>query len=94
MRLFNRRLTRLTLGFSKKLENLKYSVALSIAHYNFCRIHASLRGQTPAIAAGLTDHVWSVIELLTETGQVGEEKWICPLREKTASPLISVFEAA
>jgi hypothetical protein len=49
LRLFNRRLARLTLGFSKKLEHLKYSVALSIAHYNFCRVHRSLQGETPAM---------------------------------------------
>ena len=86
LRLFNRRLTRLTLGFSKKLEHLKNSVALSIAHYNFCRVHKSLRGETPAMAARLTDHVWSIAELLTESGQIGSEKWICPLLERTVSP--------
>jgi IS1 family transposase len=94
MRLFNRRLTRLTLGFSKKLECLKNSMALSVAHYNFCRVHASLHGQTPAMVAGLTDHIWSVVELITESGQVGEEKWICPLRKQTVSPSISVFKVA
>jgi hypothetical protein len=86
LRLFNRRLTRLTLGFSKKLEHLKNSVALSIAHYNFCRVHKSLRGETPAMAARLTDHVWSIAELLTESGQIGSEKWMCPLLERTVSP--------
>jgi len=94
LRLFNRRLTRLTLGFSKKLENLKHSVALSIAHYNFCRVHHSLRGETPAMAARLTDHIWSIAELLTESGQIGSEKWICPLLERTVSPPIRVLKAA
>ena len=94
LRLFNRRLTRLTLGFSKKLECLKHSVALSVAHYNFCRVHASLHGQTPALAAGLTDHIWSVSDLLTETGQVGDEKWICPLREQTIPPPLALSKAA
>jgi len=88
LRLFNRRLTRLTLGFSKKLEHLKNSVALSVAHYNFCRVHKSLQGETPAMAARLTDHVWSIAELLTESGQIGSEKWICPLLERTVSPPI------
>jgi IS1 family transposase len=94
LRLFNRRLTRLTLGFSKKLEHLKNSVALSIAHYNFCRVHKSLRGETPAMAARLTDHVWSIAELLTESGQIGSEKWICPLLERTVSPPIKILKAA
>jgi hypothetical protein len=62
MRLFNRRFTRLTLGYSKKLENLKHSVALFIAHYNFCRVHSAHK-QTPAMAAELTNHVWTIEEL-------------------------------
>jgi IS1 family transposase len=63
MRMQMRRLTRLTNGFSKKLSHLKAAVALHFAYYNFCRVHASLR-VTPAMEAGLTDHVWSVAELL------------------------------
>jgi len=63
MRTFLRRLTRLSLGFSKKLENLKHAVALHFAHYNFCRIHRSLR-VTPAMEAGITDHIWTLSELL------------------------------
>ncbi len=94
LRLFNRRFARLTLGFSKKLEYLKYSVALSIAHFNFCRVHGSLKGQTPAMAAGLTDHIWCIADLLTETGEIRDERWICPLRETTVLPPISVFKAA
>ena len=62
MRTFLRRLTRLSLGFSKKLENLKHAVALHFAFYNFCRIHKSLR-VTPAMEAGIADHVWGVSEL-------------------------------
>jgi len=58
-----RRLTRLTNGFSRKLENLKAAIALHFAYYNFCRVHSSLR-VTPAMEAGLADHVWSVAELL------------------------------
>jgi IS1 family transposase len=63
MRMQMRRFTRLTNAFSKKLENLKASVALHFAHYNFVRVHQSLR-ITPAMAAGLTGHVWEMEELL------------------------------
>jgi IS1 family transposase len=63
MRMQIRRLTRLTSGFSKKLENLKAAIALHFAHYNFCRIHSALR-VTPAMQSELTDHVWSIPELL------------------------------
>lgn len=61
-----RRLARLTNAFSKKLANLKAAVALHFAHYNFVRIHGSLR-VTPAMEAGLTDHVWELTELLEAT---------------------------
>lgn len=66
MRMGMRRFTRLTNAFSKKLENLENNVALYFMHYNFCKIHGSLR-VTPAMEAGICDHVWSleeVIELL------------------------------
>jgi transposase-like protein/IS1 family transposase len=63
MRMQMRRFTRLTNGFSKKLANLKAAVALHFAYYNFCRVHSSLR-VTPAMEAGLTDHVWTINELL------------------------------
>jgi transposase-like protein/IS1 family transposase len=62
-RTFLRRLTRLTNGFSKKLENLVAALWVYFAHYNFVRIHGSLR-VTPAMAAGVTDHVWTIDELL------------------------------
>ena len=55
MRMAMRRFTRLTNGFSKKLEHLRAAVALHFAYYNFCRVHSSLR-VTPAMEAGLTDH--------------------------------------
>jgi len=58
-----RRFTRLTNGFSKKLANLRAMVALFLAYYNFCRIHGSLR-VTPAMAAGITDRVWELLELV------------------------------
>jgi IS1 family transposase/transposase-like protein len=62
-RMSNRRFTRLTNAFSKKWENHWASVACWFAFYNFCRVHKSLR-TTPAMAAGIADHVWSVRELL------------------------------
>jgi IS1 family transposase len=64
MRMQMRRLTRLTNAFSKKLDNLKAAIALHFAYYNICRVHSSLR-VTPAMEAGLTDHVWTLAELLT-----------------------------
>ncbi len=63
MRMAMRRFTRLTNAFSKKLSHLKAAVALHFAYYNFCRVHSSLR-VTPAMEAGLADHVWSIAELL------------------------------
>jgi hypothetical protein len=56
--------TRLSLGFSKKLENLAAATALHVAFYNFCRVHGTLR-TTPAMAACITDHVWELEELLS-----------------------------
>jgi IS1 family transposase len=68
VRLFNRRFIRLTLGYSKKLENHKHAVALMVAHFNFCRKH-SAHSMTPAMAAGITDHAWTVEELMVaQTG--------------------------
>lgn len=63
MRMQMRRLTRLTNAFSKKLENLKAAVALHFAHYNFVRVHGSIR-MTPAMKVGITDHIWSIRDLL------------------------------
>jgi IS1 family transposase len=63
MRMGMRRFTRLTNGFSKKVENHGHAVALYFMHYNFVRVHKTLR-VTPAMEAGLTDHVWTLEELL------------------------------
>jgi transposase-like protein/IS1 family transposase len=63
MRMAIRRFTRLTNAFSKKLLNLKMAVALHFAYYNFCRVHRSLR-VTPAMEAGLTDHIWTIAEII------------------------------
>lgn len=64
LRMSMRRLTRLTNAFSKTWANLKAAYALQFAYYNFCRIHKSLRC-TPAMAAGITKHVWELRDLLT-----------------------------
>jgi IS1 family transposase len=64
-RMASRRFTRLTNGFSKKLDNHKAAIALHVAHYNLCRVHEALR-TTPAMALGVTGHVWSVTELVAE----------------------------
>jgi IS1 family transposase len=58
-----RRFTRLTNGFSKKLENHCAAVSLYVAHYNLCRVHESLRS-TPAMALGIADRVWTIGDLL------------------------------
>src|SRR5271154_4786945 len=62
MRMQMRRFTRLTNGFSKKADNHRHMVALHYMNYNFCRVHQTLRC-TPAMEAGITDHVWSLDEL-------------------------------
>jgi hypothetical protein len=72
MRMGIRRFTRLTNAFSKKVENLAHAVSLHYMHYNFARVHSSLTikhddgsttRQTPAMAAGVADHVWSLQEI-------------------------------
>jgi hypothetical protein len=67
MRMQMRRFTRLTSAFSKKSCNLKAGLALHFARYNFVQIHSTLR-VTPAMEAGITDHVWNLAELLSATG--------------------------
>ena len=69
IRTFMRRFTRLALGFSKKLPNLAAATALYVAHYNFCRWHGTLK-MTPAMAAKLTGHPWTMEELLSEAGAI------------------------
>jgi IS1 family transposase len=63
MRMSMRRFTRLTNAFSKKVENLSHAVALHFMHYNFARVHQTLR-VTPAMEAGVADHVWSIAEIV------------------------------
>jgi IS1 family transposase len=64
MRMSMRRFTRLTNGFSKKVENLEAAVALHFAWYNLARPHQSLGGKTPAMAAGVADHRWTAEEIV------------------------------
>jgi IS1 family transposase len=87
MRMSMRRFTRLTNGFSKKLENHAHQVALYFFHYNLCRIHKTLR-VTPAMEAGLTDHVWTLEELC---GLIPEEK---PIRRIDAAILSKALKTA
>jgi IS1 family transposase len=65
IRMGMRRMTRLTNAFSKKWENLKAAYSLWFAFYNFCRVHQTLR-VTPAMESGLTSHVWSLCELISQ----------------------------
>ncbi len=74
LRHFNKRFVRLGLGWSRKVENLIHSVALTVACFNFCKVHSALKikatettaaqERTPAMVAGLTDHAWTIEELL------------------------------
>ena len=63
MRLMNRRFTRLTLGFSKKIENHVHALALYAFHYNFCKLHKTLRC-TPAMAANVTGKLWEIADIV------------------------------
>jgi hypothetical protein len=64
LRMSQRRFTRLTNAFSKKSENLKAAVSLHFGYYNLVRRHKTL-GTTPAVVAGVTDHEWTIWEILT-----------------------------
>lgn len=66
MRMSMRRFTRLTNAFSKKVENLRAAVSLHFAHYNFVRLHKTLQ-TTPAMAAGVSDRLWTLEELIEQT---------------------------
>jgi hypothetical protein len=63
MRMSMRRFTRLTNAFSKKLENHEHMLAIYFLYYNFCRVHQTLR-VTPAMEAGLSNHVWTIEEMV------------------------------
>jgi hypothetical protein len=63
MRMSMRRFTRLTNGFSKKVNNHEHMLAIYFLHYNFCRVHPTLR-VTPAMEAGIASHVWRIEEMI------------------------------
>ena len=67
IRMDMRRFTRLTNAHSKKVENHRHALALYLMYYNFARIHSTLR-MTPAMAAGVTDHVWEMAEIVALLG--------------------------
>ena len=69
IRMSMRRFTRLTNGFSKKLENHVHALALYFAFYNFCRIHKTLR-VSPAMAAGIADRLWSLEDIVTKIDEM------------------------
>ena len=69
IRMQNRRFTRLTNAFSKKLDNHIHALALYFAFYNFCRIHKTLR-VTPAMAAGITDRLWSLDDIVAKIDEM------------------------
>lgn len=89
MRMSMRRFTRLTNAFSKKVENLAAAVSLHFAYYNFCRVHKSL-STTPAVAAGVTDHVWTLNELIG----LLEEAEATPIRRGSYTKTREVKRAA
>jgi IS1 family transposase len=92
MRMRMRRFTRLTNAFSKKVENHGWAVALYFMHYNFCRVHQTLR-VTPAMEAGISDHVWSIEELV---GLLDAEATRAALNQNESLPLLPLdggFEA-
>jgi hypothetical protein len=63
-----RRIARATNAFSKKLENFRAAIALHYAYYNLCKRHITIR-TTPAVAAGVTDHIWTIPELIDNAAQ-------------------------
>jgi IS1 family transposase len=86
LRMSQRRLTRMSNGFSKKYENHCAAVALYATHYNFCRVHETLR-VTPAMHLGITDHVWAISELIDAALSKGAQ-----MRVKKAQSQFRVIE--
>ena len=86
MRMSMRRYTRLTNAFSKKVENHAAAVSLHFMHYNFCRIHSTLK-TTPAVAAGVSDHIWKLHEIidLLEQAEAGFPKKRGPYKPRSIS---------
>lgn len=73
-----RRFSRLTNAFSKKVENFGYAWALHFVHYNFCRVHQTLC-VTPAMEAGIPDHIWPISEIVGLLEKRNEEKAVYKL---------------
>lgn len=84
LRMHNRRFTRLTNAFSKKLENHAWAIALFTFYYNFVRIHKTLR-TTPAMAANVTDKLWEMSDVVQLLEQY-EAKWIEDKRKRALEP--------
>jgi IS1 family transposase len=76
-RMAMRRFTRLTNAFSKKIENHRAAIALHIAYYNLCRVHEALR-VTPAMQLGVTDHIWTIGELIAQALEAPETAPVTP----------------
>lgn len=74
IRMGNRRFTRLTNAFSKKLENHCHMLAVTFMNYNFCRKHTTIK-TAPAVAAGVTDHVWTLVEVVEMMDRYFEAKF-------------------
>ena len=83
MRMSMRRFTRLTNAFSKKLDNHIYALALYFTHYNFCRIHKTLR-VSPAMAAGISDRLWSFDDVLARVDAAKAPKPRGPYKKREA----------
>lgn len=86
MRMHSRRFTRLTNGFSKKIENHSYAVALHFMYYNFVRQHQTLR-VSPAMAAGVTDKLWTVEDIvaLIEADEAEKPRTRGPYKKRQAT---------
>jgi small-conductance mechanosensitive channel len=92
MRMSMRRFTRLTNAFSKKLDNHIHALALYFAFYNFCRIHKTLR-MSPAMAAGITDRLWSLEDSSLRSTQWLRPRRLVALTKKEAEELPMLFWA-
>ena len=87
-----KRFQRQTNGFSKKARNHCAAVALHIAHYNLCRVHSTLR-TTPLVALGVTDHVWSIAELVDAACSIAPDDPPAPPPILAPSMLLPPHEA-
>ena len=90
IRTFMKRFTRLALGFSKKLDNLAAATALHFGVYNFCRVHGSLNGCTPAMAAGVIRSLWSFEEFYNNVMDLEESRKQAERRKKLLAKLKSL----